>query len=44
MPLTLEKGMSIMGNDEYLEITPHSVRLRKQFLTEQERVRMGRKK
>ena len=43
-PLTLEKGMSIMSNDEYLEITPNCIRLRKQFLTEQERVRAGREK
>ena len=44
LKLTLEKGMSIMSGDEYLEITPNSVRLRKQFLTENERVREGRKK
>ncbi|MFH1610268.1 MAG: translational GTPase TypA [Patescibacteria group bacterium] len=43
-PLTLEKGMGIMNNDEYLEITPNCIRLRKQFLTEQERVRAGREK
>jgi len=42
--LTLEKGMSIMGGDEYLEITPNHTRLRKQFLTENERVKAGRKK
>ncbi len=44
MELTLEKGMSIMSEDEYLEITPNNIRLRKQFLTENERVRAGRKK
>jgi GTP-binding protein len=42
--LTLEKGMGIMSDDEYLEITPESVRLRKQLLTENERVQAGRKK
>ncbi|MCG2686996.1 translational GTPase TypA, partial [Candidatus Parcubacteria bacterium] len=42
--LTLERSMSIMNRDEYLEITPNNVRLRKQFLTEQERVKAGRKK
>ena len=42
--LTLERGMSIMAGDEYLEITPKNIRLRKQFLTENERVRAGRKK
>ena len=28
--LTIERGLEIMGKDEYLEITPKSVRLRKQ--------------
>lgn len=35
--LTIERGMEIMSDDEYLEITPHSVRLRKKFLTESAR-------
>jgi len=42
--MTLEKGMSIMHDDEYLEITPKSVRLRKQNLHENERVRAARRK
>ncbi len=42
--LTLEGGMSIMNNDEYLEITPNHIRLRKQFLTENERKRSIKKK
>ncbi|MBI5766003.1 translational GTPase TypA, partial [Candidatus Falkowbacteria bacterium] len=42
--LTLERGLEIMNNDEYLEITPKSIRLRKQFLTDIERVRAARKK
>lgn len=42
--ISLERGMSIMSSDEYLEITPKSIRLRKQYLTENERVRMSRKK
>jgi len=42
--LTIETGMSIMADDEYLEITPKNVRLRKQLLTETERVRADRKK
>ncbi len=42
--LTIEKGLEVMGEDEYLEITPQSVRLRKQQLSELERVRVGRKK
>ncbi len=35
--LSIERGMEIMSEDEYLEITPMSVRLRKQHLTEQAR-------
>ena len=41
--LDIEKGMSIMNDDEYLEITPNFVRLRKQYLTEIERIRQKRK-
>ncbi len=41
--LSLERGMSIMSDDEYLEITPKAIRLRKQLLTETDRVRAGRK-
>ncbi len=44
LEITLERGMSIMNDDEYLEITPHNIRLRKQYLTEIERTRFGRKK
>ena len=40
--LTLEKGMSIMSNDEYLEITPNHVRLRKQLLKENDRAKVKR--
>jgi GTP-binding protein len=32
--LTIESGLEIMSEDEFLEITPKSVRLRKQYLTE----------
>ncbi len=42
--LTIENGMEIMAEDEYLEITPESVRLRKQALTENDRVKAKRKK
>jgi GTP-binding protein len=31
--LTLERGLEIMNDDEYLEITPKSIRLRKQLLS-----------
>ncbi|MFA5754733.1 MAG: translational GTPase TypA [Patescibacteria group bacterium] len=40
--LTLERALSIMNEDEYLEITPKSIRLRKQLLTENERTRSKR--
>lgn len=42
--LTLERGMSVMSEDEFLEVTPKSIRLRKQFLSENERVQAKRKK
>ncbi len=44
LTLTIERGLEIMGEDEYLEITPTNVRLRKQYLTELERLRVARKK
>ena len=40
--LTIERGLEVMAEDEYLEITPESVRLRKQFLTDIERSRARR--
>lgn len=40
--LTIERGLEIMSDDEYLEITPQSVRLRKQFLTENDRAKARR--
>ncbi len=40
--LTIERGLEIMAEDEYLEITPASVRLRKQFLNETDRNRAKR--
>ena len=40
--LTIERGMEIMADDEYLEVTPSSVRLRKQHLTENERSKARR--
>ncbi len=42
--LSLERGMEIMKDDEYLEITPQNIRLRKKFLTEIDRKRDSRKK
>jgi GTP-binding protein len=40
--LDIERGLEVMNNDEYLEITPKSVRLRKKYLTELDRVRANR--
>ncbi|MEK7514541.1 MAG: translational GTPase TypA [Patescibacteria group bacterium] len=40
--LSIERGLEIMSEDEYLEITPKSTRLRKQFLTEIERSKAKR--
>ncbi|MGI6374262.1 MAG: translational GTPase TypA [Patescibacteria group bacterium] len=40
--LDLERGLGIINKDEYLEVTPKSIRLRKQQLTESERIRAGR--
>ncbi|OGY84087.1 MAG: GTP-binding protein TypA [Candidatus Kerfeldbacteria bacterium RIFCSPHIGHO2_12_FULL_48_17] len=42
LKLSIESGMSIMTRDEYLEITPKSIRLRKKLLTENERKKAGR--
>lgn len=44
MDLTLERALEVMVEDEYLEITPKSVRLRKQYLTENDRVKASRAK
>jgi len=42
--LSIERGLEIMAEDEYLEITPKSVRLRKQYLSKIERARALRQK
>ncbi|MFC1608840.1 GTP-binding protein, partial [Patescibacteria group bacterium] len=41
--ITLERGMEIMKGDEYLEITPKNIRLRKQLLIESDRTKANRK-
>ncbi|HEX7651319.1 MAG TPA: translational GTPase TypA [Candidatus Paceibacterota bacterium] len=41
--LSIERGLEIMADDEYLEVTPQSVRLRKQYLTENDRAKAKRK-
>ncbi|MFY9463268.1 MAG: translational GTPase TypA [Candidatus Sungiibacteriota bacterium] len=40
LALSIERGLEVMVEDEYLEITPQSIRLRKQFLNEAERKKM----
>ncbi len=42
--LSIERGLEVMNADEYLEITPNSVRLRKKYLTELDRTRAERSK
>lgn len=42
--LTIERGLEVMTSDEFLEITPKNVRLRKKYLTENERIKAKRKK
>ncbi len=44
LEISIERGLEIILADEYLEVTPHNVRLRKQYLSETERVRHARKK
>ena len=40
--LSIERGLEVMSEDEYLEVTPKNVRLRKQFLTENDRTKSRR--
>ena len=42
--LNIERGLEVMNEDEYLEVTPESVRLRKKYLTELDRVKANRNK
>ena len=42
--LNIERGLEVMNSDEYLEITPKSVRIRKKYLTELDRVKAQRDK
>jgi GTP-binding protein len=37
--MTLEEAIDYIGPDEYVEVTPQNIRLRKKFLTETERKR-----
>ena len=42
MRLTLERALSYIQDDELVEVTPKSIRLRKRFLKEHERKRESR--
>jgi GTP-binding protein len=41
---SLEQAIEWISDDEYIEVTPKSLRLRKKFLDHNERVRMSKKK
>jgi GTP-binding protein len=41
---TLEQAIEWIGEDEYVEVTPQSIRLRKRYLDHNERNRMSKKK
>lgn len=41
--MSLEQALDFIAKDELIEITPHSLRLRKKFLTKLDRVRQSRK-
>jgi GTP-binding protein len=40
--LSIEIGLEVMADDEFLEVTPQSVRLRKQYLKESDRKKGGK--
>jgi GTP-binding protein len=42
--MTLEQALEYIEEDELVEVTPNSIRLRKELLTENERKKAGRKK
>ena len=42
--ITIESGLEIINDDEYLEITPKDIRIRKQYLSKLDRVRARREK
>lgn len=42
LEVTIERGLEIMSEDEYLEITPTSTRLRKKYLSKTDRVKAGK--
>lgn len=42
--MTLEQAIEWIGDDEYVEVTPHNIRLRKKILNHNERNRSAKKK
>lgn len=42
--MTLEESLEFMDEDEYCEVTPESIRLRKSILNEAERAKAAKKK
>ena len=42
MKFSLEEAMEYIADDEYLEVTPAAFRMRKIYLDENERKRMGK--
>jgi len=42
LEITLERGLEIMKDNEFLEITPKSIRLRKEYLTELENTKKNK--
>ena len=42
VPVTLEYGLEFINDDELVEVTPKSVRIRKKFLKEHERKKASR--
>ncbi|HSE56802.1 MAG TPA: GTP-binding protein, partial [Candidatus Paceibacterota bacterium] len=43
LTMTIERGLEVITDDEFLEVTPNYVRLRKQYLTETDRAKAKRK-
>ena len=43
MNLTLEKAIEVINEDELIEVTPNSIRLRKKYLKEHERKKLNKK-
>jgi GTP-binding protein len=44
LELSIERGLEVMADDELLEVTPKSVRLRKRYLTENDRTKARKMK